>query len=193
MAKNSENSANKTTNATNTQSTNGTNSATSKNKAQNKAGNKAQNKSTNSANDANNCYQSICTKQQNQNSIKVRTDYKGIFVICFFKRGGRQVEYGDIRTIGVKDIPSYRRRADVEFIDVREKEDYDLYHIEGARNLPYDDMEIWEKRLNKEKMYVLYCERGSMSMMAAKHLQRMGYSVCTLVGGIRAIQEKNLD
>lgn len=101
--------------------------------------------------------------------------------------------HGEIRTIGVKDIEEYQRRTEVEFIDVREKEDYDLFHIHGARNLPYDDMERWEKRLNREKTYVLYCERGSLSMMAAKQLSGQGYSVCTLVGGIRAVLERNLD
>ena len=82
---------------------------------------------------------------------------------------------------------------DVIWIDVREREEYLLYHIPGAKNLPYDDMEQWEKRLDKSKTYVLYCERGSLSMMAAKQLLKDGYSVCTLIGGIRAIQERNLD
>lgn len=99
----------------------------------------------------------------------------------------------EIKTIGVRDIQEYQNREDVQFIDVRDKEDYDLYHIDRAKNLPYDDMEIWEKRLDREKTYVLYCERGSLSMMAAKQLSQMGYSVCTLVGGIRAVQERNLD
>lgn len=99
----------------------------------------------------------------------------------------------EIKTIGVRDIPEYQGRGDVQFVDVREKEEYDLYHIDGAKNLPYDDMEKWEKRLHRERTYVLYCERGSLSMMAAKQLQQKGYSVCTLVGGIRALQERNLD
>lgn len=99
----------------------------------------------------------------------------------------------DIMTIGVRDIPDYQRRQDVMFIDVREKEEYLLFHIPGAKNLPYDDMEHWEKRLDKNKIYVLYCERGSLSMMAAKQLLKKGYSVCTLIGGIRAVQERNLD
>ncbi|MCI8327018.1 MAG: rhodanese-like domain-containing protein [Lachnospiraceae bacterium] len=99
----------------------------------------------------------------------------------------------EIRTIGVKDIQNFQNREDVLFIDVRDKEDYELYHIAGAKNFPYDDMELWEKRLDREKTYVLYCERGSLSMMAAKQLLQKGYSVCTLVGGIRAIQERNLD
>lgn len=99
----------------------------------------------------------------------------------------------EIKTISVRDIQTYQERENVEFIDVREKEDYELYHIQGAKNLPYDDMERWAPRLDRTKIYVLYCERGSLSMMAAKKLQEMGYSVSTLVGGIRAVQERNLD
>lgn len=100
---------------------------------------------------------------------------------------------GEIKTIGVKDIPRYQNRSDVQFIDVREREEYELYHMEGAINRPYDEMELWERRLDKKKSYVLYCERGSLSMMAAKRLQKQGYSVCTLIGGMRAVQERNLD
>ena len=84
----------------------------------------------------------------------------------------------EIRTIGVRDIPKYQAREDVIWIDVREREEY---------------MEQWEKRLDKSTIYVLYCERGSLSMMAAKQLLKDGYSVCTLIGGIRAVQERNLD
>lgn len=46
----------------------------------------------------------------------------------------------EIRTIGVRDIPKYQAREDVIWIDVREREEYLLYHIPGAKNLPYD---IW--------------------------------------------------
>ena len=35
----------------------------------------------------------------------------------------------EIRTIGVRDIPQYQAREDVIWIDVREREEYLLYHI----------------------------------------------------------------
>lgn len=99
----------------------------------------------------------------------------------------------EIRTIGVRDIPKYQAREDVIWIDVREREEYLLYHIPGAKNLPYDDMEQWEKRLDKSKTYVLYCERGSLSMMAGKTTFE-GRILCLYIdGGIRAVQERNLD
>ena len=50
----------------------------------------------------------------------------------------------EIRTIGVRDIPKYQAREDVIWIDIREREEYLLYHIPGAKNLPYDDMEQWK-------------------------------------------------
>ena len=46
----------------------------------------------------------------------------------------------EIRTIGVRDIPKYQAREDVIWIDVREREEYLLYHIPGAKNLPYEDL-----------------------------------------------------
>lgn len=46
----------------------------------------------------------------------------------------------EIRTIGVRDIPKYQAREDVIWIDVREREEYLLYHIPGAKTF---HMMIW--------------------------------------------------
>ena len=37
--------------------------------------------------------------------------------------------------------------------------------------------------LDKNKTLVLYCERGSLSLMAAKKLGEMGYRVKAVIGG----------
>lgn len=103
------------------------------------------------------------------------------------------MEGREIPTIGVKDIEKYQNRKDVCVIDVRDREEYEIFHIDGAKNLPYEEMAEWEKYLSVDILYILYCERGSMSMMAAKELSAKGYKIFTLVGGIRAFQNKKLD
>lgn len=93
----------------------------------------------------------------------------------------------EFRTIGISELWSMRARPDVYIIDLRDKEDYQQFHIEGAHNHPYDEMTQWLSSIPKEKKILLYCEHGSLSMMAAKNLSRMRYEVYTLVGGISSL------
>ena len=44
---------------------------------------------------------------------------------------------------------------------------------------------LWENE-SMSKKYILYCERGSMSMLAAKELCEVGYEVINVYGGIHA-------
>ena len=97
--------------------------------------------------------------------------------------------YMNFQTISVSELWKMVRRNDVYLIDLRDRNDYRHFHVDGAKNLPYDEMEKWKNMLPKNKKLVLYCEHGSTSMLAAKKLIRMGYQVYTLVGGINALNE----
>lgn len=99
----------------------------------------------------------------------------------------------DFQAIGVNEIESYLNRPNTSMIDLRTKEEYDLYHLEGAKNIPYDDLDKYKKRLSRNITYILYCERGGSSLLAAKELSREGYRVYTVIGGIRAWEERNLN
>ncbi|MDD6216774.1 MAG: rhodanese-like domain-containing protein [Roseburia sp.] len=74
-------------------------------------------------------------------------------------------------------------------IDVREREDYRKFHLRGAINCPYDEMERWMFQLKKGRTYILYCQYGSTSLMAARRMSHQGFEVYTIVGGIEAIQK----
>ena len=93
----------------------------------------------------------------------------------------------DFQTIGISELWNMRARPDVYMIDLREREDYQRLHIEGAHNHPYDEMARWINSIPSDKKLILYCEHGSISMMAAKSLSRMRYEVYTLVGGISSL------
>lgn len=99
----------------------------------------------------------------------------------------------EFRTIGINEIETYLSRPNTSMIDMRTKEEYDLYHLQGAKNIPYDDLDRYKKRLSKNITYILYCERGGSSLLAAKELSKEGYHVYTVIGGIRAWEERNLN
>lgn len=74
------------------------------------------------------------------------------------------------------------QHPDSILVDVRSKEEYDKYHIKNAVNIPYEEDREWD--LDKRKRIVIYCERGSASIQAARTLKEKGYKVVSIVGGI---------
>ena len=93
----------------------------------------------------------------------------------------------EFQTIGIREFNEYRKRPDAWVIDLRSKEEFEDIHVEGARNIPYEELEMFRKYLPKDKLYLLYCDRGASSLMAAKELSREGYRTATLVGVMNTI------
>ena len=90
------------------------------------------------------------------------------------------------------------RSGDFVLLDVRESEEYQYRHLQGALNLPYAELEYLadygEKvaGLPKGKTIVVYCSQGSHSMMAARILDRMGYNVINTSGGLSYYRGRHL-
>jgi len=64
-------------------------------------------------------------------------------------------------------------------IDVREKIEYLMGHVDGAVNIPPADILNGARKLDgvpKDTQLILYCRTGSRSAVAAGILQDMGYS-----------------
>lgn len=89
-------------------------------------------------------------------------------------------------TISAKALSNYMQSFDYILIDLRDVADYRKGHIPEASNIPYDDLMNNIYQLDKRKKYILYCDRGSMSMLAAKELCTNGYQVINVYGGINA-------
>ena len=71
-------------------------------------------------------------------------------------------------------------------IDVREKEEYDESHLEGAINIPYTKIieEIDNYAVDKDAVIVVYCKSGKRSALAAKSLNEAGYTHIYDLGSI---------
>ncbi|MDD4112373.1 MAG: rhodanese-like domain-containing protein [Herbinix sp.] len=93
-------------------------------------------------------------------------------------------------TIKANDVSNYIGRPNVLIIDLRDKEDYVKGHIPSAVNIPYDNLERERQRLNKNYLLILYCDRGHISLMAARDLMKYGYHIKSMHGGIRAYYGK---
>lgn len=85
--------------------------------------------------------------------------------------------------ISADEVEKYREKNGVIFVDVREKEEYEAGHIEGAMNIPFEELENESKRLQPYSFIILYCHRGNQSLQGVRLLSDMGYRVASLGGG----------
>lgn len=93
-------------------------------------------------------------------------------------------------TIKANEVSYYIDRQNVFIIDLRDKEDYIKGHIPSAVNIPYDDLEHERHRFNRNALLILYCDRGHISLMAARDLMKYGYHIKSIYGGIQAYHDK---
>lgn len=89
-------------------------------------------------------------------------------------------------TIRANDVINYIGHPNVIIIDLRSKEDYMKGHIPSAVNIPYDNLKDELNNLDKRKLLILYCDRGNISLMAARDLAKYGCRIKSMYGGIRA-------
>jgi len=76
---------------------------------------------------------------------------------------------------------------DATFVDVRERDEWDVEHIAGAVHVPRGRLEsrIEQAAPDRSAPVVVYCESGSRSAFAARTLKELGYEdVRNLAGGI---------
>jgi rhodanese-related sulfurtransferase len=112
-----------------------------------------------------------------------------------------------VEVLSVEDLHAERTaRAedeDFELLDVRDvREVWIEGRIPGARLAPRGMLEFWadpetvyyKDYFHPERRYVLYCNEGGRSALAAKRLQDMGYEdVAHLAGGFTAWAEADYE
>ena len=86
-------------------------------------------------------------------------------------------------------------------IDVREADEFEAGHLEGAVNFPRGMLEVYadqnhftkdERLQDRDKRIVCYCGGGNRSLLAARVLLEMGFAdVVSLSGGWRRWTEEN--
>lgn len=72
-------------------------------------------------------------------------------------------------------------------LDVRSKQEYDEYHLEGALCIPNYELinNISKLTINKQQTIICYCQSGARSKKAISILRKMGYeNLFEIDGGI---------
>ena len=69
-------------------------------------------------------------------------------------------------------------------LDVRTPQEYKEYHISGAQLIPLNELEDKLKRIPRDRDVVCVCASGSRSGSAARKLEKEGYKVSNMKGGM---------
>jgi phage shock protein E len=75
--------------------------------------------------------------------------------------------------------------AGAVLLDVRTPEEFSDRHVDGARNIPVDELSQRLGELPRDKVVVVYCHSGARSARATGVLRRAGYQARDL-GPMRA-------
>jgi rhodanese-related sulfurtransferase len=79
-----------------------------------------------------------------------------------------------------------------QLIDVRTPEEFASGHIEGAINIPVQELQQRMDEVSSDEPVVLYCRSGNRSNQAAQILDGAGYSGVYDLGGVIAWQQAGL-
>lgn len=87
------------------------------------------------------------------------------------------------------------KKADLSgvfLLDVRSPEEYASGHLQGARNIPHDQIEseIAAAVPDKSAQIILYCRSGRRANTALEAMRAMGYENVTNYGGLEDAQER---
>jgi len=74
-----------------------------------------------------------------------------------------------------------------EILDVRTAEEYRSGAINKSRNIPLSQIRQLSEDLDRNRQYVIYCQTGSRSSVAAFILNQRGFNAVALKGGLMGI------
>ncbi len=77
--------------------------------------------------------------------------------------------------------------------DVRQPYEYEAGHVDGAINIPHDDIDSFKPVLDdipKDSQIILYCRSGQRASVAKRSLHELGYD--NVLNAETADQVKNL-
>jgi rhodanese-related sulfurtransferase len=95
------------------------------------------------------------------------------------------VEYGDVTVDETRSL--IESKPDLVVLDVRTPSEYEDGHIEGAINIPVDELEERLGELDPGDELLVYCRTGNRSTRAVRLLEENGFTkVLHMNGGVVA-------
>ena len=86
------------------------------------------------------------------------------------------------------DFYQIYQKESLSVLDVREVEEFEALHLEGARNFPLSQLADTYVQLDKDQLYYVICKSGMRSARACQFLAEQGYEVINVQGGMDALE-----
>ena len=103
-------------------------------------------------------------------------------------------EYDTVKRITAEQFEKAYHTEIPLVIDVRKKSEYDSEHIIGAINIPLNEINAHLAQFPKDKPFVLHCQSGYRSMLAASILKQRGWDdFVDVVEGFEGIAETSVE
>ena len=93
-----------------------------------------------------------------------------------------------MKEITFNDFYKLYQKESLSVLDVREVEEFETLHLEGARNLPLSQLADTYEQLDKTQPYYVICKSGIRSARACQFLAEHGYEVVNVQGGMDALE-----
>lgn len=76
------------------------------------------------------------------------------------------------------------KKENIKILDVREVDEFQVGHIQGAENAPLSTLEEQYNQLESDKRYYVICQGGKRSERACQFLETKGFDVVNVEGGM---------
>ena len=86
------------------------------------------------------------------------------------------------------DFYQIYQKESLSVLDVREVEEFEALHLEGAHNFPLSQLADTYEQLDKTQPYYVICKSGIRSARACQFLAEQGYEVVNVQGGMDAFE-----
>ena len=93
-----------------------------------------------------------------------------------------------MKEIAFNDFYQLYQKESLSVLDVREVEEFEALHLEGARNFPLSQLTDTFEKLDKDNLYYVICKSGMRSARACQFLAEQGYEVINVQGGMDALE-----
>ena len=93
-----------------------------------------------------------------------------------------------MKEITFNDFSQLYQKESLSVLDVREVEEFEALHLEGARNFPLSQLADTYEQLDNTQPYYVICKSGIRSARACQVLAEQGYEVVNVQGGMDALE-----
>ena len=93
-----------------------------------------------------------------------------------------------MKEITFNDFYQLYQNEQLSLVDVREVDEFEALHLEGAQNLPLSQLADIYDQLDKDLLHYVVCKSGMRSARACQFLAEQGYDVINVQGGMTVFE-----